>query len=309
MKRLATLAAVLVMAALAAFPGSAPAATNHNPGIKGGKFEVTCKYVHSQQIDPLVSPGLPMSAHLHDFFGNTATNPFSTPTSLVGGSTSCLLSKDTAAYWVPAAFRTDTGAQVKPVKSFLYYFGTPGIPTEPIPAGLELIGGRPPSDPTAPLSKQRIQFSCGNGGKSHSPVRTTPYNCLTEPNVVSQGVVAVALFPYCWDGTGLDRTDVVYGNTNGDCPLGYSHRLPQVQIHTHYGASTSKPGFQRGDLLTFGSPDTSLAPPKNIPPSYFHGDWMNGWNQSKLDALVAGCTAIYKNCGFLNDAHPGPGGK
>lgn len=268
------------------------------PGIKGGKFEVTCAYSNSAQVDPIVSPGVDVSAHLHDFFGNKNVTKDSTPDQLVGLSTTCKLSQDTAAYWVPAAYRTDTGAKVQPVKVFAYYFGTPGVPTEHIPAGLELVAGDSHAT-SEPTNKTVISFSCGNGGHSHSPVRTHPYNCLTEPNVVSQGVVAIVKFPYCWDGTGLRPGDVVFGNSQGVCPAGFGHRLPQLQEHVHYGSSVSNPGFQRGDLLAFSSG-----------PSYtFHADYMQAWNQPKLDALVDGCTAIFKDCGFLTNSRPGPGVK
>lgn len=286
------LIAALVVGVMLASASTASAAL---PSIKGGKFEVTCNYAKSAQVDPIVSPGVDVSAHLHDFFGNKNVTKDSTPASLVGLSTTCKLSQDTAGYWVPAAFRTDTGAKVQPVKVFAYYFGTAGVPTEHIPAGLEMVAGD--SHATTPTTgKTILSFSCGNGGHSHSPVRTAPYNCLTTPNVVSQGVVAIVKFPYCWDGTGLAPEDVVYGDSQGVCPAGFGHRLPQLQEHVHYGSSVSNPGFQRGDLLTFSSG-----------PSYtLHADYMQAWVQSKLNALVDGCTAVFKDCGFITNSHPGP---
>lgn len=33
------------------------------------------------------------------------------------------------------------------------------------------------------------------------------------------------------------------------------------------------------------------------------------WGQAKLDALVTGCTAVYRDCGFVRGAAPGPGGR
>lgn len=265
------------------------------PGISGGKFEVTCLYSHSAQVDPIVAPGNPMSAHLHDFFGNTTVDQNSTPAGLVGGPTTCKLSKDSAAYWTPAAYRSDTGGRVLPVKSFLYYFGTDGPTETHFPLDLEMLAGNPSA--TGPSEAGVIAFSCGNGGITNSPVRPAPYNCNTDPKVVnSQGVVAIVRFPFCWDTTGTGPGDVTYPDpATGDCPVS---TLAQVQIHEHFGAGPGDPRFQRGDLLTFASG----------PWWTYHGDFMNGWDQPKLDALVDGCLNYPNlNCGFLTDADPGPG--
>jgi hypothetical protein len=273
------------------------------PGIKGGKFEVTCKYNGSAQVDPIVSPGINPSAHLHDFFGAKGVTENSTPDTLRGGPTSCVLSKDTAGYWVPAAYRSDTGARVLPVKQFEYYFGTPGIKTEPLPAGLEMVAGNSHALSPADVVPNSIAFSCGNGGSAgnRSPTRQAPYDCATDPNVVSsQGVTAIVFFPWCWDGVTGPPWNVVYGDPKtGACPASNPHQLPQLQEHEHFGNGANDPKrFDRGDLLTFSSG-----------PWYtFHADYMQAWNQDKMVSLTNGCTAIFKDCGFLNNANPGPGG-
>jgi hypothetical protein len=266
------------------------------PSVDGGKFEVTCTYAKSAQVDPIVSPGAPVSAHLHDFFGNTSIDENSTGASLVGGPTTCKLSKDSAGYWVPAAYRSDSGKRVLPAKVWAYYFGTPGVTEAHIPAGLEMLAGN--HDATQPSEAEHVSFSCGNGhGITHSPTMGHPYNCKRNPDVEnSLGVVAVVKFPYCWDGTGTAPSDVTFPDPAGDgsCPV---FTLPQLQIHEHFGANRQHPGFQRGDLLTFSSG----------PWFTLHGDFMNGWAQRKLDALVDGCqNAPNVNCGFLSDANPGP---
>ena len=271
-------------------------ATVEPPSIRGGKFEVTCGYVKSAPVDPIVSPGVRPSAHEHDFFGNTGTDQDSTGASLVGGPTTCLLSKDSAAYWLPAAYRADSMKRVRPVKVWAYYFGTPGVTETHFPAGLEMLTGNPHA--TSPAEAAEISFSCGNGhGITHSPTMPRPYNCKRNPDVTNSiGVVAVVKFPYCWDGTGTAPSDVSFPDPAGDgsCPV---FTVPQLQMHVHYGTNRFHPGFQAGNLLTFSSgPWWTL-----------HADFMNGWAQSKLDALVDGCqNAPNVNCGFLTDANPGP---
>ncbi len=264
------------------------------PGIKGGKFEVTCKFSNHNQVDPIVSPGQQMSAHLHEFFGNRNITADSTPDSVRGLSTTCKVAEDTAGYWVPALYRSTTGALVQPVKIFAYYFGLPGRVTEAPPAGLELVAGD--SHAHAPQGKAIISWSCGNGGHSHSPVRAEPYDCTTEPNIVSQGLVAIIKFPWCWNGTGLTKADVVYGDPKtGACPAEYPHILPQLQEHIHYGNSVSNPGFERGDLVELAS-DQAEGVTGGLT---MHADWMNAWAQSRLEQEVADCTAVRKDCGFL----------
>ncbi len=270
------------------------------PGIKGGKFEVTCKLANSQQIDPIVAPGQIMSAHGHDIFGNKNLTSTSTPDTLRGGSTTCVVPDDTAAYWVPQVIRTDTGAIVPPVKIFAYYFGDPAGTVETIPAGAEIVAGN--SQATTPQGKTVISWSCGNGGTaSKSPVLDHPYDC-TDPAygvVGSQGVVAIVKFPYCWDGTaptgGNDTAHYAYGNSKGVCQAPFPHRLPQLQVHVHYGASKQNPGFQQGNLIQLTS-DAALGLSGGVTE---HGDVMFAWNQARFDSLVASCLNTHTDCGFL----------
>ena len=282
---------ILLAAIAASFFVPATAHASSVPGPTGGNFIVRCNYVRSLQVDPIVSPGIFPSAHLHDFFGNTGIDQNSTPDSVRGGGTLCKLTSDTAGYWVPAAYRTDTGAQVVPKFTYAYYFGTSGETVSHLPAGLEMVAGN--SHATAPQSRFQVAWSCGNGNGS-SPSLDHPYNC-TDPTygVTSKaGVVAIVKFPFCWDGTGLAPSDVAYGaEKTGVCPAGFPVKLPQVQIHEHFG-----PTFLRGDLLTLASG-----------PFYTeHGDWMNAWNQTKLDSLTDGCLNAHVDCGLLTDASPGP---
>lgn len=261
------------------------------PGPQGGNFIIRCNYVRSLQVDPIVSPGVFPSAHLHDFFGNAGIDQNSTPDTARGNATLCKLAADTAAYWVPAAYRTDTGAQVAPKFIYAYYFGTSDAQVSHIPAGLEMVAGN--HDATAPQSRSIVAWSCGNGNGS-SPSMDHPYDCSNPIYHVTSkaGVVALVKFPYCWDGTGLNPADVAFGaDKTGACPAGFSVKLPQVQIHEHFG-----PAFLRGDLVTLSSG-----------PHYTeHGDWMNAWNQAKLDTLTDGCLNAHVDCGLLTDATPGP---
>lgn len=308
MFRSAPFFSAIVGLAAAASLHPAALATNHAPSIKGGKFEVTCKphAIPDQAIDPIVSPGVTPSAHLHTFFGNKGVTNTSTPADLQANATgtTCVLSNDTAAYWIPVACDGPcvdaTGAPteqapvnaVQPVKIFAYYFGTQGVQVGQYPAGLQMVGGNSHATAT-PTDKSEIEFHCGNGGSHSSPVRTAPYDCTAANGVRgTDGVVAVVKFPYCEDAFGA----MSYGDSTGACAVGDT-TLGQVQIHVHYGSGTK--GFQMGSQLNYTSG----------PYWTFHGDWMNGWDQTKLQALVSGCLDVNLDCGFLTNTAPGPGGR
>lgn len=304
-RTLTTIVAIALAFAAASAPAQAVA-----PSVKGGKFEVTCKphSIPDQAIDPIVSPGA-VSAHLHTFFGNKGLTNVSTPAQLQadGAGTSCVLAADTAAYWIPAACdgpcvpvaggdpeRGPFTNVVQPVKIFGYYFGVPKSQAieQQLSPDLKIIGGD--SHATGPSgSKRIIAFHCGNGGSHGSPVRPYPYDCTAANGVKNtDGVVAVVTFPYCGPAGGVPNN---YGDSTGTC-VGGDVTYPQVQIHVHYGHNTS--GYQTGSRLNFSSgPYWTL-----------HGDWMNGWNQAKLQALVSGCLDTDTDCGFLTQTNRGPGG-
>ena len=60
----------------------AAGATGFQSGPQGlvPQFIVTCAFSHTAPDDPIVFPGEPGQSHQHDFFGNRATDAWSTPT-------------------------------------------------------------------------------------------------------------------------------------------------------------------------------------------------------------------------------------
>ena len=77
----------------------------HGSGYGRGYFAVVCGFSHRNQDDPIVFPNQAGRSHDHTYFGNTATNARSTPSSLrASGATTCRLRADTAAYWAPTLF-------------------------------------------------------------------------------------------------------------------------------------------------------------------------------------------------------------
>src|SRR3546814_13557141 len=117
------------------------------------QFKVECGWSHTATDDPIVHHGHPGRPHLHDFFGNTATDARSTPESLVGGDPTCQTQLDPAAYWAPALQRD--GAVLQPTGSVDYY--RPAVGRDPtqrvlLPHVLVPVAGAP----TTHLTPQRL---------------------------------------------------------------------------------------------------------------------------------------------------------
>jgi hypothetical protein len=74
--------------------------------VSAQSLKIECNASHTAADDPIVFPGRPGAAHLHEFFGNTSTNASSTYASMVGKPTTCPFAGDTAGYWMPALFNS-----------------------------------------------------------------------------------------------------------------------------------------------------------------------------------------------------------
>lgn len=90
--------------------------THRRPLRRLGALAVECAPPHRSLDDPIVFPGESAAAHLHEFFGNVATDADSTYDSLQLGETSCDQPLDRVAYWVPALL-DPMGRPVEPVRS------------------------------------------------------------------------------------------------------------------------------------------------------------------------------------------------
>ena len=135
-----------------------------------GGFRTRCLVSHFSYSDPLVhrnfttgNPNAAHPAHLHMFFGNTSTSPWSTnqtdetgnPNHLSNFDSTCgdLGADNKSAYWVPALFNVD-GDVVVPDQINVYYKVTnPGedagdlytadelVNMRPVPNDLQLVAG------------------------------------------------------------------------------------------------------------------------------------------------------------------------
>jgi hypothetical protein len=230
----------------------------------GGYFAIGCDFSHRNNDDPIVFARQVGRSHNHTFFGNTSTNAFSTPGTLRGGNTTCLLRADTAAYWVPTLFVA--GRAVEARGATVYYIRRTLEPVEAFPAGLQMIAGD--ANATRPQGLGITLWSCGRGGVRAS---TTVPTC--ELAFRRSGLRLQINYPNCWNGSDLDsanhRSHMAY-SVRGVCPASHPVEVPALTIVVRYGVT--------------GNRQTVLASGGQLSG---HADFVNAWDQNTLERLVA----------------------
>jgi hypothetical protein len=178
------------------------------------------------------------------------------------------------------------GNPITPTHNLIYWAGLQASdPTVTAPpAGLEMIAGD--ENAMSPQSTRVIAWRCA--GVQVQVPSASPVNC---PG--TNGIELRVTFPSCWNGTtlnGATQTNVVYPTVGDRCPIADPVRIPTVIFHVVYPITSASgltlsmgPGQQ-------GSTDTA------------HGDFMNGWNQPVLAALIAGCAGPAHTCGHVTGA-------
>ena len=297
--------------------GAIAVAEAPGPGAVGA-FRFICGAGQLLKDDPIVSPGQPGAAHLHQFFGNLGANAGSTYTSLrsTGGS-SCEGGGATAlnrsAYWMPAML-DGVGNVVRPDYISIYYKRLPlsnpkcsltsGDPKAegncvPLPNGLRFIAGYDMVTNTPKTGS--AYFNCdgqtGVGGhydsfaeaKSHCPTAQNPDGSYNH-------IGAIIVMPDCWDGKNLDsanhRSHVSYQNYDvGDgwprCPATHPYVIPQFTMGVWYTVDAN--------LGTWSLSSDAMHPDLPVG-STFHADWFGAWDNGVEAMWMDGCINKLLNC-------------
>ena len=252
--------------------------TTASAGSDGGAFNVPCPYSHSLRDDPIVYPGDPGASHLHDFSGNESTDAFSRTRRLIRRPTTCRLSDDTAAYWIPALY--SDGRKVEPISSTAYYGGQnnfvdPSTVVAP-PRGFRMIGGYSSTGTSKPsLDMGKVFWECdGDAPQYERP----PTDC-------NRTIELDVRFPFCWDGEHKDSEDhrahVVYPTEqDAGCPDDHPVAIPRLRLRVEYAITD-------GSTITFSSGAWWTV----------HADFWNAWHQATFQRLVRDCIAANVSCG------------
>ncbi|WP_084360394.1 DUF1996 domain-containing protein [Hydrogenophaga palleronii] len=230
-----------------------------------GAFRTMCKRSHFNRDDSLLYPAQVGRAHLHMYFGNTASDANSTPQSIreTGNGTCGGGIANRSTYWVPAIIDTSDGTVIDLEYADVYYkAGYHGVRNEdvkPIPAGLRIIAGDMKKS-TKDKWFSFHDFSCGDKRET-----AIPAGCTT-------GRLDMQIsFPQCWDGVNLTSPDqkshMAYAR-NG-CPASHPVPLPVISYVMHFpippGRDTSNWRLS-SDNYVGGQGGYSI-----------HADWINGW--------------------------------
>jgi hypothetical protein len=206
-----------------------------------------CDLSHTSQDDPIVFPGQPGAAHIHNFYGNTTTDAFSTTASLSGGPTTCDTVGDNAAYWVPQAYLNGRPLPAPNVAE--YWRNESRAVVNAPPTGMQFVA-------------HDFKWGCTNGADG------TP---LPQPCTTAQGnVKAKVFFPDCLRGTvfSYDR----------DCAGG--EPIAQLQLNVNYHITDPT-----GMTLSVKDPVTGVVT-NDGSPSTMHADFFNAWDPQAFARVV-----------------------
>ena len=247
--------------------------------ISNGLFWLQCGYSHSLPDDPIIGPGLPGTAHLHDFFGNVTANASSTYDAMLMGMTTCHLTEDTGAYWFPALLDS-SATPVPPLWVSVYYWGMTGV-TQSFPPDFKEVAGAT----TGTAMGHHVYYQCM--GRNSTKYLSLP-NCAATTGKFVKGQVE---FRSCWDGVvALNETPHMRYPNGDTCPASFHTHLPRLVLHAVWPVVDASQDSLASDSGMRAFHGKSL-----------HADFWNTWQQEKLDALVADCIDTGISCRRLQD--------
>jgi hypothetical protein len=275
-----------------------------------GAFRFICQPGQVRRDDPIVYPGQPGKSHLHQFFGNTTANAFSTYGSLrVKGDSTCSNMLNRSAYWIPAML-DGKGKVVRPDYVTIYYKRLPassprcqtmGKACVTLPRGMRYIFGYNMATGEA----KHFHFDCNGptGTPGNYPdIVTAAKNCP-----VGNRLGAILNGPDCWDGRNLNSTDhrkhVAYAGYGWsgryECPATHPYIIPAFTLGAWYEVDENldKSGEWNPGTSTWSlSSDSMPGMPQMRPGSTLHGDWLGAWDDGVMQMWVENCINKLLSC-------------
>ena len=269
-----------------------------------GAFRFICGAGQLASDDPIVHPGQPGASHLHQFFGNTGANAFSTYASLrTSGDSTCNNMLNRSAYWMPAMLN-GKGGVVRPDYVVVYYKRFPknsaycttkGKACVDLPRGLRFVFGYNMIDPSKTPTGASF-FDCQ--GSAATPGR---YPTITEARAgcpVGTQLGAKISAPECWNGIDLDspdhRSHVAYqmidpNDGQAKCPATHPYIIPTFSLGVWYTTDA--------DMGTWRlSSDDMPGMPSMPSGSTFHADWFGAWDDNVMATWGANCIEKLLSC-------------
>ncbi|NRA40672.1 MAG: DUF1996 domain-containing protein [Pseudomonadales bacterium] len=271
-----------------------------------GAFRTHCLESHKSFDDPLLYPNQPGASHYHVFFGNPSVDAFTTIDNLqqIESSSCDGIRLNRSAYWVPALYDA-YGERIPYIEPLFYYKTGYHLAAETIqapPANLRMIAGQ--AMPDSLQSTQVVKFRCASWTSEQvwfdagDPLDHVAYipDCPLD-DIVEMRIV----FPQCWDGENLDSADhqahMAYPSEatapqtgTGECPDSHPIAIPEISYNFSIYVTED----------TGASSDWRLSSDMNpaLPGGHSaHADWINGWDQEIMQAIVDNCLQTAFECG------------
>lgn len=270
---------------------------------------IYCVISHFSYDDPIIYPDEPGRAHLHMFWGNTATDAFTTSESILQtGLGSCEGGMDyRVGAWIPAVFNSQDEVVV-PQELFIYYktFGGPQMRydlVQEIPQGLQMLASADTMgfDP----SLIRAGFGPHEGERALSFDISFP-SCVATQNGQRTGVPILSYRDMPGEAANRVNSHVAYpsGGNEVDCPASHPYRFATPQFIMFFEDSAT------GDSPYLSSDAMAGAPAL----STLHGDYMFG-SSPAVNQSILRCVQESRSCEFsggrgqLPDRFRGPSGQ
>lgn len=273
-----------------------------------GAFRFVCAPGHLLYDDPAVFPGQPGRSHLHQFFGNTGANAFSTYESLrTTGDSTCNNILNRSAYWIPAML-DGKGNVVRPDYVAIYYKRRPvddplcmkiaAKGCADLPRGLRYVFGYDMVTGTTPTGGGH--FNCDGPGAVSGHFRTIPEAAKGCPSGARLGAVIGS--PECWDGKRLDSPNhrdhmanpAYIGQAYPQCPASHPYLVPAFTLGAWYAVDDARADGWSLSSDAMPMPDGTIH--KMTPGSTLHGDWFGAWDDAVMKLWTDNCINKLLNC-------------
>jgi len=276
-------------------------------------FKVFCsgRPLYRGRADTIVTPGN-VSGHVHKVSGGSNFGPATasaTPLQVYNDlikspCTTCSLNPvDLSAYWHPDLFYKWPNGSLSLIRSgglTVYYLfragkGAQANPNwKAFPPGFRMVAGNSlrRSYNASSVADNAVTFAC---------LSTTPGEETHEfptNRFCKNGLRLQIHFPQCWDGVNLDspthNTHVSYPTSpdGGDCPSTHPVRIPNLFFEAFYTVGDYPHGDGTQPFVLANGDGTGYG---------FHGDFLNGWNATVLQAAISDPTCQSNNTSFGNN--------
>jgi len=257
------------------------------------------------RVDTIVNPGI-VGNHVHRVFGasNFGVETVTASSTAVYNNlraskcSSCSLpTVDNSAYWHPELYYKWPNGSLSQVPQggiTVYYEGRTGNGDQAnpkftaFPPGFRMIAGNPyrRSYNKSHVPDTAISFAC----LAAEPSKETPG--FPEPTQKCiNGLRMQVYFPQCWNGKDIDTPDhkshVAYPDryNGGNCPPAFPVRIMGVFFEADYSVSDFPQQSYQPFVLACGD-STGYG---------MHGDFLNGWDQTVMQAALNSPTCDAKN--------------